>query len=216
MILFCRIVLRCRRFNLRQELPTIVWFCWTSQSPLKSQIRLRASCGRFRAHIGPSLRAALTTTHWTSIVDSLSVDRAVEAFTEHVFHTAKLHIPCQKCSMQKSAHPWLNERCATAVARKCAAAGTSGFAAAQHECSSVLSEEYYNHVNRLRSKLSTLPKGSKRWWKLNRELWNKKSATSSIPPLKSIDGSDVLDPEAKANLQTVLRRSVFCRRSVAI
>ena len=105
-----------------------------------------------------SFRAAFATTHWTSIVDSLNVERAVEAFAEHVFHTTKLHIPYQNCSMQKSAHPWLNERCATAVASKCAAAGTSGSAAAQEQCNSVLSEEYHNHVNRLRSKLSILPK----------------------------------------------------------
>ena len=102
-----------------------------------------------------SLRTAVATTNWTSIVDSLSVDRAVEAFTEHVFNTAELYTPYQKCSMQKSAHPWLNERCATAVARKCAATGTSGFAAAEQECNSILSEEYHNHVRHLRKHVNS-------------------------------------------------------------
>ena len=38
-----------------------------------------------------------------------------------------------------------------------------GFATVQQECNSSLNEEYHTHVNPLRNKLSTLPKGSKRW-----------------------------------------------------
>ena len=160
-----------------------------------------------------SLRVALASTDWAPIIDGPSVDSAVASFTDHLFHIAQAHIPYRKCSMRKSTHPWLNDRCAAAVARKCATAGTPDFGAAQKECNAILSEEYRSHVNRLRHKLSTLPRGSKRWWKLNRELLNKKAAMSSIPSLKTADGSYVFDSEATANLLgTVSQRSVLMRQ----
>ena len=122
-----------------------------------------------------SLRAALASTDWAPIIDGPSVDSAVASFTDHLFHIAQAHIPYRKCSMRKSTHPWLNDRCAAAVARKCATAGTPDFGAAQKECNAILSEEYRSHVNRLRHKLSTLPRGPQCWWKFNRELLNKKA-----------------------------------------
>ena len=51
----------------------------------------------------------------------------------------------------------------------------------------------------MKSKIAELPKGSKRWWKLNRQLLERKHKISSIPPLK--DGETwIKDPDAKANL----------------
>ena len=59
------------------------------------------------------------------------------------------------------------------------------------ECKKTLAEEYQAYLQELRKKLAALPKGSKRWWKLNRELLQKKAKISSMPPLR--DGTNWLD-----------------------
>ena len=49
-------------------------------------------------------------------------------------------------------------------------------------------------------KLASLSRGSKKWWKLNRELLQKKASISSIPPLKYASGQWILESKAKADL----------------
>ena len=54
-------------------------------------------------------------------------------------------------------------------------------------------------VPHLRREIATLSRGIKQWWKLNRELLNKKAKLTSIPPLR--DGDTWLaDAREKANL----------------
>ena len=52
----------------------------------------------------------------------------------------------------------------------------------------------------LEDKIRALPRSSKQWWRLNKELLNKKSKHCTIPPLKGTDGTWILDPTDKANL----------------
>ena len=44
-----------------------------------------------------------------------------------------------------------------------------------------------------------LKKNDKSWWRLNRELLNKKSKVSSIPSLRDEHGQWLMDPKKKAN-----------------
>ena len=53
---------------------------------------------------------------------------------------------------------------------------------------------------RTREELRALKTGSKLWWTRTRELLHYKSKESSLPALKTTDGSWTLDPEGKANL----------------
>ena len=69
---------------------------------------------------------------------------------------------------------------------------------ARDKCTQVLTESYHEHVATLKKKIAALPKGSKQWWKLNRQLLNRKNQTSSIPPLR-VDDTWILDGVGKAN-----------------
>ena len=69
-------------------------------------------------------------------------------------------------------------------------------------CSRILNEERQKYVQRLKEKLMSLPKGSKQWWKINRELLNKKGKVSSIPSLKN---EKTWITEAKAKADTFAR-----------
>ena len=60
--------------------------------------------------------------------------------------------------------------------------------------------EYHAYQQRLRHTISQLPRCSKQWWSYNRQLLNKRSKTSGIPPLRDTDNTWVHDPQAKANL----------------
>ena len=62
-----------------------------------------------------------------------------------------------------------------------------------------MAKEYQTYLGKLKEKIAKLKKGSKAWWRLNRELLNRKTKCSSIPPLR--DGSAwIQDSKAKANL----------------
>ena len=51
----------------------------------------------------------------------------------------------------------------------------------------VLAEKRVNHVQKLKTKLSSLPKCSKEWWRIFRELLNRKGKLTSIPTLRDGD-----------------------------
>ena len=80
-----------------------------------------------------------------------------------------------------------NQRCQQAIEPKNAAEGSSQFEEKRKECAQTLKEEYQAHVASLKRKLAGLPKGSKAWWRTNKELLEKKCKLSSIPPLRQND-----------------------------
>ena len=94
------------------------------------------------------------------------------------------HIPFETILLKKESHPCINDRCETIIRSKNAAEGTSLYEEKRVECARILKEEYGRYVTKLKEELAKLPKGSKKCWKLNRQLLNKKKQTSSIPPLK--------------------------------
>ena len=79
----------------------------------------------------------------------------------------------------------MNAACEEAIAAKNAAEGTDTFEMKRKECAEVLAKEYQEHLKDLKKKISNLKKGSKEWWRLNRELLEKKTNCSSIPPLRN-------------------------------
>ena len=94
------------------------------------------------------------------------------------------HIPRKNIETKKSSHPWLNDRCKSAIDRKNAAEGTIRFKTENAMCADVLNEERASYVQRVKTKLASLPRKSKQWWKFNGELMRRKAAVSSIPALR--------------------------------
>eukprot|EP00969_Alexandrium_andersonii_P221810 9796252-Alexandrium_andersonii.AAC.1 len=98
----------------------------------------------------------------------------------------------------RSSHPWLTPRCVELIRRKCAAAGTDNFRHAAEACSAGLLHAFHLHVTRMREQLRRLPRGSKRWWRISRELLSKISKPAS-PALRLPDGSWAVQAHTKAN-----------------
>ncbi len=103
-----------------------------------------------------------------------------EKFTETILRKAKEFISYRPARFHKSSHPWVNGKVMDAIECKCKAYGTPGFPAAAERCRQVLVDEYKAYRQRTREKLSSLPRGSKAWWRHDRELLDRKAEISSI------------------------------------
>ena len=145
-----------------------------------------------------ALRTELNAIAWHDVFGEDFSDNASK-ITEIVLSSSKQHIPFRKHRFRKSLHPWLTDTTFEAIQAKVAAYGTCSYDDAAKACSQVFAKEYATHVKRLRTTLASLPRGSKRWWRVNRELLDKKASLSSISPLKASDGRWLLDPIDKAN-----------------
>ncbi len=76
---------------------------------------------------------------WTPM-DLLDVDVAERFFHRSVFGILRRHIPERELLERKSVHPWVNERCLSAIRAKNASFGTDEFALKSAECSAVIFE----------------------------------------------------------------------------
>ena len=99
-----------------------------------------------------------------------TADDAASAFTNFVLQAARRFIPVKALPLKKNTHPWLTDRCKHLVTAKRAAEGTADYEAKAAECSAGLLQEYNKYVHRTYEKLRKLPRGSKQWWRLSREL----------------------------------------------
>ena len=147
-----------------------------------------------------SLKKEFSETDWRSMIDAQSLDDAVRLFTDHVLTTARRHIVFRRQPLTKSEHPWLNDVCRAAISAKTAAQGSPDEYRLACECSSVLLKAFHAHRRQLRSKLNGLPRGSKRWWRINKLLMKQTKPTTQIPPLKRSDGSWATSASEKADL----------------
>ena len=75
-----------------------------------------------------------------SPMDRLDVDEAERYFHISLLDMAKRHTPRRDTCEQKSAHPWVNQKCLQAIALQNSKLGTDMFAAACEQCSRVLFE----------------------------------------------------------------------------
>ena len=115
---------------------------------------------------------ALLSVDW-SVLRHGTADDAAKKFLEILWTYLCAFNPYEKIEFRKRSHPWINERCEQAIKRKNAAEGTHQFQDMQKECASILSNEYQPYLLKLKKKIASLKKGSKEWWKLNRELLEK-------------------------------------------
>ena len=148
-----------------------------------------------------ALKAELRNIDW-SFIEVDSIDEATEKFTLELLLASQNNIPVRVFSDNKSQHPWLNARCRSAIARKYASEGTPTFAFARDECSAVINEEYQKFNVQLRKDIKACVRGSKKWWKLNAALLNRRTKACSIPALK-VEDEWFLLAEDKANLLAI-------------
>jgi|OM-RGC.v1.029077224 hypothetical protein len=113
----------------------------------------------------------------------------VISFNLQLENACRFYIPCSTKIIQKQSHPWLDDACSEAIQRKESAEGTTDYAEARASCATILHDSYGEYVRELRREIACLPKGSKRWWLLNREFLKGKARCSSIPSLRVTDGT---------------------------
>ena len=168
---------------------------------------------RFRRANWRGLRGALSAIDWGMLfTGDVRVDATVLA--EQIREQALRYIPTSTISVKKTKHPWLSERCVRAIDAKHAAEGSDGYAELRRKCSETLASEFKNYTAKLRSEISSLPWGSKKWWSLNRELLNRQGAFNNLPSLKNTDGEWVISNVGKAELLAE-RFAKKCRPSPA-
>ena len=147
-----------------------------------------------------SVNADLAVEDWDAILASHDVNAAAAELTNTIMHLVRRHIPSRRICFQKWSHPWMDRRCLLAIAEKYRAHGTDCYARRRDECTRVLREAYFSHVQQTRKDLAAMKRGSKKWWKVAQSLMMKAQSVSSIPPLKRADGSWARDSVAKAEM----------------
>ena len=153
-----------------------------------------------------ALKDELGKTNWDNLLflgeeafDDLA-EEAVRRFTTHVLEVARKHVPVHLRNVKKSTHPWLNQTCLTLVQKARAAENTPEHAERLRECSEGVLAEFHKYVARTKERLKQLPKSSKAWWKLTKNLQNKAEKNSSVPALKREDGTWAQEALEKAEL----------------
>ena len=151
-----------------------------------------------------SLRSALTAADWHSLLHlhgaKQSPDESVQRFVKFFVQTCESCIPKKQITDAVRDHPWIDDTCMAAIEAKCLATGSAELGERERECNEVLKAAFLNYQTQLRTRILNLPKSSKEWWRLNRELLNRRSKHSTIPPLKTTDGKWILEAERKADL----------------
>jgi len=113
-----------------------------------------------------------------------SAEDSLTFFLEVLWLLLTKYIPRKITHVKKSSHPWLNQKCKDAIAKKNDAEGSEQFVDARKKCLDVIKSERASYVKDLKEKISTLPRNGKQWWRLNRELLNRKAGVASIPTLR--------------------------------
>ncbi len=152
------------------------------------------------------LKKELSVFRWKSLLDDADVDGSVLRFCDELETICRRNIPRKHITSSTSSHPWLDDECFAAIAAKCEATGTHRFEELERKCSKTLAAAFLRYQNELRERILSLPKSSKNWWRLNKELLNRKTKPSTIPPLK-VGKNWVLDPAGKADLLAQTFRS---------
>ena len=118
----------------------------------------------------------------------------------HLCEFALSFISKQSTFNRQNAHPWLDDGWFAAIEAKCLAASCDDFHEKQRQCAEVLCRKFKQYQEALKDRIRNFSTSSKLWCKFNRELLNRKSKHTTIPPLKQCDGSLRLTPIDKANL----------------
>ena len=135
-----------------------------------------------------------------SVMNEMSVDEAARFFTNTLLEFSKECIPRRIFKKRKKSHPWMTERCIAALQAKAAHEHTEEYIHFSKVCSDVIAEEFENYVQKVRAQILELPRGSKAWWSLSRQLLDKSAPRTSTPALKDPTGVWIHEPQHKAQL----------------
>ena len=119
-----------------------------------------------------AMNRIFATSNWDWI-DHISSTEGAGRLTRFILEVAAAYIPNEEVYERKSSHPWINDRCRRAVAKKHASAGQQNFQTVAVECSRILLEEHQLYIKRLRTKLLRTKTSSKMFWKIGNRLLNK-------------------------------------------
>ena len=111
----------------------------------------------------------------------------------------RAHVPSFWKQETKSNLPWLTDECRDAIAAKHSAEGTSSYPEVAAWTTEVLRRVRGTYFVKLRYEMAHLPRCSKRWWALNKQLLNKQASPPLFPPLKAKSGAWCRTPASKAN-----------------
>ena len=151
--------------------------------PLKSIKCVQRTGWIYKKASWQSLQKDLSSYDWSPLHRGTAED-AANYFCESLYMHLLMHIQRKVFWDNKHSHPWITQACEEAIAHKNSCEGTPAFSVARDRCTQIINQAYQDHVARLKAKIAALPKGSKQWWKLNRQLLHKKCRTSSIPRLR--------------------------------
>ena len=142
--------------------------------PVPKKLNVCRKVWHFRGAAWDNLRSELRNWSWARLSQG-SVDSACTYFLDSLQSLCKEYIPHSTIEEIKSVHPWLDARCQEAIEKKAAAENSVNYQNEQQACANVLHDAYRNYVDGLKKKIMSLKKSDKRWWKLNRELLQRKS-----------------------------------------
>ena len=114
----------------------------------------------------------LKSVDW-SILEQGNVDDSATLLQSILLGFCRKYIPWRQIEDKKSSHPWLTPECHCAIQAKNDAEGSEEYASTCEKCASVFKEAYRKYNQDLRDKIASLPRCSKKWWRLNRELLNR-------------------------------------------
>ena len=127
-----------------------------------------------------------------------SVTEALEKINHAIQSCMDAHVPHSWKTHKKSSLPWVTTECRDAIRKKHDLEGSGQYQDAARKCAKVLRDARAAYFASLKTELDNLPKGSKRWWSLNRQLLNRQSHSVFFPPLRDSDGQWCKTPESKA------------------
>ena len=180
----------------------------TISTPFPQEIPIKRTVWCYDKAKWDNLRKELGEVRW-NLNDDLHV--AAEFITDTIKSIAEKHIPRKEITEQKRSHPWINERCKSALSVQNASKGTPEHEEKTAICTAIFREELENHIKKLQEQIRTLPRGSKEWWRINKELLHNAPCRTTTPSLRNHTGEWIHSPKEKANLfrQTFANKSVL-------
>ena len=143
------------------------------------------------------MQTELDNTDWT-VLQVGSVEGGLDMFYSLLEALIIRHIPCSDKDQSRTDPPWFIAKCKIAIQRNHASEGTDEYAEAAAACQEILLEEHNEYRNTLKLRLENLPRSSKEWWRIAKQLRHRRSKPSQVPPIK-YDGQWIKDPGQKAN-----------------
>ena len=171
----------------------------TMPLPIAEILEIERTVWKFATADWDRLEALLQEEDWSRI-SRMTPDNGASTLSETLLRHANCCIQKKRIVEKKTTHPWLSDAVVRAIADKRDAEGTPSEAEKAQACSDKVMTEYNIWVSSVHDDLANMQRGSKAWWKKERQLQLQKQKCSSIPALKQADGTWACDNKQKANL----------------